>query len=71
METENIVVAYVPQNKNLTKDEHEKLIEDTLKSLEKIINSSKKIILVGNFNFSEVRWETYESRGENIWEVDY
>ena len=42
-----------------------KKIEDTLESLEKIIRSSKVITLVGDYNCSEVGWETFESGGEN------
>ena len=54
-----IVVAYVPpKTKNWTKDYHKKLIEDTLESLEKNIRNSKRIMLVGDFNCSEVKWVT-------------
>ena len=61
-----IVVAYVPpKTKTWTKEEYEEIIEDTLESLEKIIKSSQKVTLVGDFNCSEVNWEMFESGGEN------
>ena len=50
-----IIVAYVPlKTKTWTKEEHEEIIEDTLESLEKIIKSSQRVTLVGDFNCSEV-----------------
>ena len=45
----------------------EEIIEDTLESLEKIIKSSQRVKLVGDFNCSKVNWETFESGGENTW----
>ena len=67
-ESQKIVVAYVPpKTKTWTKKEHEEIIEDTLESLEKIIKSSQRVTLVGDFNCSKVNWETFESGGENTW----
>ena len=67
-ESQKIVVVYVsPKTKAWTKEEHEEIIEDTLKSLEKIIKSSQRVTLVGDFDCSEVNWEAFESRGENTW----
>ena len=61
-----MVVAYVlPKTKTWTKEEHEEIIEDTLESLEKIIKNSQRVKLVGDFNCSEVNWETFESECEN------
>ena len=45
---------YLQKQKTWTKEEHEEIIEDTLESLEKIIKSSQRVILVGDFNCSEV-----------------
>ena len=67
-ESQKIVVAYVPQKTKTCTEEDEEIIEDPLASLEKIIKSSQRVILVGNFNCSEVNWETFESGGENKWE---
>ena len=50
-ESQNIVVAYVPpKTKTWTKEEHEEIIEGTLESLQKIIKSSQRVTLVGDFN---------------------
>ena len=46
-----IIVAYVlPKTKTWIKEEHEEIIEDILESLEKIIKSSQRVTLVGDFN---------------------
>ena len=67
-ESQKIVLVYVlPETKNWTKEEHEGIIEDTLKSLEKIIKNSQRVTLVGDFNCSEVTWKTFQSGGENTW----
>ena len=67
-ESQTLVVAYVhPKTKTWTKEEHEEIIKDTLESLKKIIKSSQSVTLVGDFNCSEVKWETFESGGENMW----
>ena len=63
------VVAYVsPKTKNWTKEEHEAIIECTLESFEKIIKSSQRVTLVEDFNFSEDKWKTFESGGDNTLE---
>ena len=51
----------------MTKEEHEDVIEDILESLEKIIKSSQRVTLVGDFNCSEVNWAMFKSGGENTW----
>ena len=43
------------------------IIEDILESLEKIIKSSQRVTLMGDFNCSEVDWKMFESGGENTW----
>ena len=67
-ESQKIIVACVPsKTKTWTKKEHEEIREDTLESLEKIIKSSQRVRLVGDFNCSEVNWEAFENGGENTW----
>ena len=41
------------------KGKHEAIVEDTLESLEKIIESSQRVIHVGTFNCSEVKWKMF------------
>ena len=41
--------------------EHKEIIEDTIESLEKIIKSNQRVILMGDFNCSAVKWETFRS----------
>ena len=53
------------KTKNWTKDEHKKSISDTLENLEKKIIRKSTRMMIRNFNCSEARLETYESRGEN------
>ena len=67
-ESQKIIVAYVPpKTKTWNKEEHKEIIEDTLESLEKIIKNRQRVTLVGDFNCSEVNWETFEVGGENTW----
>ena len=66
--SQKIIVANVPPKiKTWTKEEHEEIIENTLESLEKNIKSSQRVTLVGDFNCSELNWETFEIGGENTW----
>ena len=65
-ESQKVVVAHIsPKTKPWTKEEHEEIIEDILESLEKIIKSSQRVTLVGDFNCSKVNWEMFKSGGEN------
>ena len=67
-ETQKILVAQVPsKTENCTKEEHEEIIEDILEHLEKIIESSQRVTVVGDFNCNEVKWEIFESGDANTW----
>ena len=66
-ERQKIVVAYVPPKIKTWIKEHEQIIIDTLVSLEKIIKSSQRVTMVGDFNCNEVMWEKFDSGGENTW----
>ena len=53
-----LVVAYIPpKTSSWTKKQHEVLLTDTQINLERIIKSGKTVILMGDFNCSEVKWE--------------
>ena len=55
-ESLKIIIRYVPQKtKNLTKEEHNETIEDILESLQKIIKSSQRVTVVGDFYCSVVK----------------
>ena len=47
-----------PQKQKIGLRKNKEIIEDTLESLENIIKSSQRVTLVGDFNCSEVKWET-------------
>ena len=64
-----LVIAYIPpKTSSWTKEQHEMLLTDTQINLKRIIKSGKRVILMGNFNCSEVKRENYECSGEdNSW----
>ena len=64
-----IVVVYVPPKTNSwTKKDYEEIIEDTIRSLAKVIKDKRRVILLGDFNCKEVDWENYDSgRGDEAW----
>ncbi len=37
---------------------------DTLESINQIIGNSKEMLLLGDFNCKEVKWESYECEGD-------
>ena len=63
----SICLSQKKNNKYWTKEEHKEITEHTLQSLEMIIKRSQRVTLVGDFNCSEVKWETFEIEGENTW----
>ena len=68
-QTQKIVAAYVPpKTKYWTTEEHEQMLRDTVESLEWIIRGSKRVIMVGDFNCNNVKWETFEGdEDERSW----
>ena len=59
-----IITTYVPPKTNTwTNEEYDKMIEDTLKDLNRIIRKSKIVLLVGDFNCKEINWESFEAGG--------
>ena len=64
-----LVVAYIPpKTSSWTKEQHEVLLIDTQINLERVIKSGKRVILIGDFNCSEVKLENNECSGEdNSW----
>ena len=67
-ETHKIVVAYVPpKTRCWTTEDHEELLKNTLESLEQITKNSRRVLIAGDFNCSEVNWELFEAEDENTW----
>ena len=68
-QAQKIVAAYVPpKTKYWTAEEHEQMLNDTVESLEWIVKGTKRVIMVGDFNCSNVKWEIFEGdEDENSW----
>ena len=61
-----------PQNQKLgLRKNMTKIIEDTLESLEKIIESSQRVTLMGDLNCSEVNWRRLKTEVKIHGNIDY
>ncbi len=63
------VGIYVPPRTNAwTRNEHDNMLEDTLKEMERIASRNKDVLIIGDFNCKEINWEEMTFRGEkNSW----
>ena len=65
----DFAVAYVPPKTNAWhREEHDRMLTQTLESLERVVESSENLVLMGDFNCKEVCWEEwYTDGGEETW----
>jgi len=68
-ESQTIIVTYVPPKTSAWRvTEYKEMLKDTIGSLEEMMRSNKKVILMGDFNCGEVDWENLDTHGsEDSW----
>ena len=60
-----VVATYVaPYTQAWSREEHEQMRNETLKSLEKLVRENDRILICGDFNCGEVDWEEMDPRSE-------
>ena len=63
-EKRRIIVTYVPPKTNTWRlEEHKEMQREVLKCLDSMVGKNSKILLVGDFNCKNVRWEEMEVNG--------
>ena len=69
MDKRDFVVSYVPpKTRSWNENDYAVKLRDTKSALSKILDRSAKIVLMGNFNCKEVRWEDWSTQGgESSW----
>ena len=63
------VMSYVgvyipPLTTAWTRDEHERMLKDTIEELEEIASREKDVLIIGDFNCKQINWETRSCIGE-------
>ena len=63
------VGVYVPPLTNAwSRQEHETMLEDTIRELDEIVSQDKDVLIVGDFNCKDINWEDGTCQGgENSW----
>uniref|UniRef100_A0A0P4VVH6 Uncharacterized protein n=1 Tax=Scylla olivacea TaxID=85551 RepID=A0A0P4VVH6_SCYOL len=63
-----ITTCVPPKTNSWSKEDYEKIIEDTIKCLSKLTKINKRLLLVGDFSCKEINWETFKAGGnETAW----
>ena len=61
-----IIVTYIPpKTASWTTEAHGNLIDNTIRTLEEAVRSCKHVILTGDFNCKNVKWESFEADGDD------
>ena len=55
------VFYFPPQTKAWTDEEYERLMDDSLEAIKCLLQEKGRLILVGDFNYKEVEWETMDA----------